>query len=69
MDLANAFVTLPRDILIAKLYACGVGNNIFARIGLYISDWLLVLLEILQGSILALILFNIFINDLLLLRL
>ena len=67
IDLSKAYDTLPRDLLIAKLAAHGLGNKSLkfllsylsnrkqrVKIASHLSDWLTVLLGVPQGSILVL---------------
>ena len=72
MDLSKAYECVSHDLIIAKLEAYEVGENNLRliqnylsqrkkklKVGSYLSEWL-------KGSILGSILFNVFINDLLL---
>ena len=77
MDLSKAYDCLNHDLIIAKLETYGVDENSLRLIKNYLSqrqqrvvssfsEWLEIILGIPEGSMLRSILFNVFINDLLL---
>ena len=78
MDLSKAFDIIPHDLLVAKLDAYGftmeacelvhsylLNRNQRVKLGNFRSDWLCMKKGVLQGSLTGPLLFNIFINDLL----
>ena len=76
MDLSKAFDCVPHDLLIAKLEAYGINENLLAYLHSYlsnrkqcvrsnnvISDFETIISRVPQGSIVGPILFNCFFND------
>ena len=81
MDLSKAFDSLNHGLLLAKLEACSVDNNAASFMRSYLtnrlrgwkisnsfSEWTKISAGFLQESILGLLLFNIFISDILFLQ-
>ena len=74
MDLSKAYDCLPHDLLIGKFELYGTGKSELnlllsykcTRVNSSYSDWYDIIRDVLQGSILGPLLFNLFINDLLL---
>ena len=77
MDLSKAFDTINHDLLIAKLHVYGFSKESLKLIKSYLtnrwqrnklntgfSKWTEILLRVPQGSVLAPLLFNVYINDL-----
>ena len=76
MDLSKAYDCLLHGLIIAKYEACGFDNislKLFllffkskatSKLGTAISEWIDILTGIPQGSIFGPLIFNIFINDL-----
>ena len=77
IDLSKAYDCLPHGLIIAKFEAYGfdnIGLKLFhsyfsnrkqlVKIGSAISEWIDILTGIAQGSIVGPLIFNIFINDL-----
>ena len=77
MDLSKAFDTLDYDLLIAKLHAYGFSKSALKLTQSYLSDrwervkintsyssWSALLKGVPEGSVLGLLLFNLYINDL-----
>ena len=77
MDLSRAFDSIPHGLLVAKLFSYGVSNNACHLIRNYLSnrkqrvkigntrsEWLCIKRGIPQGSLMGPVLFNIFVNDL-----
>ena len=78
MDLSKAFDTINHDLLIAKLHAYGIRGTSLRLLKNYLSNrfqrtkiedefstWEELLTGVPQGSVLGLLLFNFYLNDLL----